>query len=152
MSTIYAWQDAAALTALDTSTSDLIFIGDVSAGSATNPVTKVATLYDIGQMALALAPSTLSSNGAAIAGTQSGITTMGTSTAAVLSAATKIGVQRTFASNTSTVAYTVTASASSFGTGTVWTQLGGGVVNFVAVSTARWLISYHSSANSTDLA
>lgn len=152
MSTIFAWNDAAALTALETSSGDYVFLGDISAGSSDNPVTKRATLYDIGQQGAILPVATNSSNGAAIAGTFSGVTNLGTSTAVVLSAPQKAGLVKLFTSNTSTVSYTVTASGSSFGTGSVLTALGGGQAGFVAVSTSRWVIDRRYAMGSTDLA
>jgi hypothetical protein len=144
MSTIYAWNDPATLTALDTSTADKVFMLDASAN-----VTKTATLYDIGQQAQTHILST-SSNGATWAGNVSGIVELGTATAVNLQAPTKVGVWKTFTAGTSSIAYTVTATGSSFGGGTVWTGLGG-AITFQGLSTSRWLGVAHLAVGSTQL-
>jgi hypothetical protein len=144
MSTIYARNDPATLTALDTSTADKVFMLDASAN-----VTKTATLYDIGQQAQTHIIST-SSNAATIGGTVSGVTNLGTSTAVFLSAASKAGTWRTFTSDTSTIAYTVTASGSSFGGGTIFTNVGG-AVTFQAISTAKWSVVAYLGSGATQL-
>lgn len=147
MSTIYTWDEAPDLTALDTSTADQIHIYDASAG-----VTKQATLYDIMQHPWTV--SAVSSNGATVGASGiSGLVTNGTSTALVLAAPTRAGQQIVITSGTSTVAYTITAATgSSFGTGTVWTQLGGGSVWFGSVSTVRWAVGPFVAHGSTLMA
>jgi hypothetical protein len=145
MSTIYAWNDPATLTALDTSTADKVFMLDASANA-----TKTATLYDIGQQAQTHIIST-SSNAATIGGTVSGVTNLGTSTAVFLSAASKAGTWRKFTTGTSTIAFSVTASGSSFGGGTVFTGIGG-AVTFQAISTSIWAPVSMLAAAATQLA
>jgi hypothetical protein len=146
MSTVYAINDPASLTALETSTADKVFLYDASAG-----VTKVGTLYDVAQHP-GLVTASVSSNGAAISGSVQSIAAMGTSTSAVLSAPSRVGAMVAFTSGTSTVAYTVLASGSSFGTGTTWTMLGGGTITFAAPSTSRWHAIGKVANGSTDLA
>ena len=147
MSTIYTWGEAPTVTALETSTADKVHFYDASAG-----VTKEAFLYDLVQMPKVI--SAVSSNGSSIGvGGVGGIATMGTSTAVVLAAPTRAGIELVITSGTSTVAYTITAaSGSTFGTGTVWTQLGGGSVWFGSVSTVRWAIGPHVAHGSTLMA
>ena len=147
MSTIYTWGEATTITALDTSTADKIHAYDASLGR-----TVEMTLYDLTQMPKTI--SAVSSNGSSI-GTSGvgGIITMGTSTAVVLAAPTRAGVYVAVTSGTSTVAYTITAASnSSFGTGTVWTQLGGGAVMAFATSTARWMLGPFVAHGSTLMA
>ena len=140
MSTIYVFNDEVPAHSGAVASADIFLMHDASTGLKSRPTYSQVMAGEV---------ASVSSNGATIAGTYGGIASMGTATAAFLSAATIPGLRRTFTSNTSTVAYTITASGSSFGTGAVMTVLGGGVVEFVAVSTSRWSLAGYMAGGST---
>lgn len=140
MSTIYVFNDELPAQSAAVASADIFLMHDASTGLKARPTYSQVMAGEV---------ATVSSNGAAIAGTYGGIASMGTSTAAILSAATIPGLIRTFHSNTSTVAYTITASGSSFGTGAVMTVLGGGAVTFQAISTSRWALIGYQAGGST---
>jgi hypothetical protein len=148
MSTIYTWGELATMTASTLASDDRIFVYDTSASTP-----KYATIGDIA--ASVQSHVSTSSNGATISGANSGLVTMGTSTAIVLAAPTRPGLYKTFvATTTSTVAKTITASASSLGLGTSIFTFPDGAdtsVRFESISTSMWVLTSVVLADSTAL-